>query len=204
MSLRRRRPAATGMALGALALLLAGCGIRGTSVPVDAGAAPSRVSCETPAEDRSTHQAGAVPVTVFLVCASQLHTVQRSSRNADAYAADEPLRAARDLLEQLQEQPSAAEAEAGFDTQVREDLEVSGPAEGDPARTLRLSLPPADLPAAALAQVVCTFAGSAASGGQHEVLLSGPDREEPVQRYECSAHLRDHPEKAFVSGMPVG
>ncbi|MFD8593247.1 hypothetical protein ACFV1B_27475 [Streptomyces sp. NPDC059637] len=45
-----RRPVAALLVAAALATA-SGCGIRATSVPVDAGAAPSRVSCTTPSED---------------------------------------------------------------------------------------------------------------------------------------------------------
>jgi hypothetical protein len=48
----RRRRAPLLALLGVV--LLAGCGIRTTSVPVDAGPAPSRVSCAVPDEEATT------------------------------------------------------------------------------------------------------------------------------------------------------
>ncbi|KUJ67047.1 hypothetical protein ACZ90_31150 [Streptomyces albus subsp. albus] len=191
-------------ALGLAGLLLAGCGIRGTSVPVDAGPAPSRASCEAPGEGRFSQLPGRVPLTAFLMCASQVRAVHRSAQLEDAQTSAEPLRIARELLEQLQEEPTAAEAQAGFGTEVPTDLQVYGPAKGDPPHALRLNRQPEELAPFALAQLVCTFSASAATADRNRsVVLGGPEGTVPLQRYTCGQNLREHPEVALSSGAAV-
>lgn len=176
----------------ALALGAAGCGIRGTSVPVDAGAAPSRVSCEEPTDAGVPAAREGIEVKVFLVCGSQLVPVRRTDTLPKGSAGTGRLRIARALLSELHEQPSPAEDEAGFDTAVPKDLDVSGPRAGDPPKSWRLSLRPDDLPAFALAQVVCTFGDSVAADGDRSASLGGPDDAEP-RRFDCTRDVLTHP-----------
>jgi hypothetical protein len=199
---RPRRVAAFAAALGALALLLtAGCGIRPTSVPVDAGAAPSRIACVLPGGGPNAAEPEFTVVRVYLVCGSRVSPVQRSVRlpegQADVAAA---------LLDTLAAEPGPQERAAGFDTQVPEDLEVRAGAPADPPGTLRLSTPPADLPSFALAQIVCTFAETAARTERGAVLLGGPaDAELPERprRLECTTDLRNRADAARTAGSPV-
>ncbi|MFH8368468.1 hypothetical protein [Streptomyces sp. NPDC018031] len=191
-------------AVGAVALLLAGCGIRGTSVPVDAGPAPSRASCDAPQDRRASQLTGHIPLKVYLVCASQLRVVNRSARLGNDQSSGEPLQFARELLEQLREEPSRAEAEAGFSSDVVDRIEVFGPAAGDPERTLRLNLQPQQLASFALAQLVCTYAASAATADQDgTVVLGGPETSVPPQRFACTRDMRERPGSAPGTGVPV-
>ena len=65
--------------LGLTAVLLSGCGIRSTEVPTDFGAAPTRVGCSlSGSDDVRTRAGGEFPVQVYLVCTSQLVTVDRT------------------------------------------------------------------------------------------------------------------------------
>ncbi|WP_416977029.1 hypothetical protein [Streptomyces sp. T028] len=177
-----------------LAGLLTGCGIRATEVPTDFGAAPSRVRCSLSDPDVASQPARAgVPVQVFLLCGSSLVAVDRSVRVPDG-AADSQRRAlvAQGLLDQLAESPSAAEKEAGYTTDVRGGMTVSGPRAEDPDDTLRLSVPPDTLTSYALAQLVCTFSDSAAAEGDGSVVLGGPGSD-PLRRYECTDEVRSRP-----------
>ncbi|MEU8519517.1 hypothetical protein [Streptomyces sp. NBC_01216] len=177
--------------------LTAGCGIRTTSVPVDAGAAPTRVACSV--EDEAARPTG-VPLRVFLVCGSQLDAVERPSTLPEEKAGGDPVRTASALLAQLQSEPSASEAEAGFSTAVKGPLVVTGGHRGDPAGTLRLSRQPEDLTATALSQIVCTFAASAVGGGG-TVVLGGPGAY-PPRRYQCTEELRERPDGAPPTVSP--
>ena len=181
------------LAVPALAVLLAGCGIRATEVPTNFGPAPSRVQCSLAEPDVSTQAARGLPVQVFLLCGSSLVTVDRTVRVPDG-AADSERRilVAQGLLDQLAAPPSAAEKEAGYSTDVRGGITVGGPRPGDPEDTLRLSTTPAGLTSYALAQVVCTFSDSAAAEGDGSVVLGGPGAEAP-RRYECTAAVRARP-----------
>ncbi|MEU8879697.1 hypothetical protein [Streptomyces hydrogenans] len=176
----------------ALAALVSGCGIRTTTVPVDAGAAPSRVPCNVP---ESSAPAPGVPVRAFLVCGSQLEPVDRRSPQPEDKASGDPVRTASALLAQLLAEPSEAERQAGFTTAVRAPLSVARGRAGDPEGTLRLSRQPEDLAPAALSQLVCTFAESSAGAGGHTVLLAGPGAY-PPKRYRCTTELRERPESA--------
>ena len=182
-----------------LAVLLTGCGIRATEVPTDFGPAPSRVPCslsdvaEPSASDAAAQSAGGVPVQVFLLCASQLVTVDRAVRVPDGTAeAERRVLVAQGLLDELAETPSASETEAGYTTDVRGGMSVTGPGPQDPEDTLRLSTSPDDLASYALAQIVCTFSDSAAAEGDGSVVLGGPNTA-PLRRYECTPEVRSRP-----------
>ena len=180
-------------ALPLLAVLLAGCGIRATEVPTDAGAAPSKILCSPAEPDVSTQASRGLPVQVFLLCGSSLVAVDRTVRVPDGTAdSQRRVLVAQGLLDQLAATPSAAEKEARYTTDVRGGMNVSGPREGDPEDTLRLSNPPEDLTSYALAQVVCTFSDSAAADGDGSVILGGPGKE-PLRRYECTDEVSSLP-----------
>ncbi|QNE79207.1 hypothetical protein F0344_12905 [Streptomyces finlayi] len=174
----------------AVAALAAGCGIRSTSVPVDAGAAPSRVPCRTPAHDVTSQALEDIEVQVYLVCASQLMTVNRSVR-LDSAEPDR-IRVARVLLDELQKAPSADERQAGFSTGVPTGLRVSAARADDPAGTLRLNEQPEDLPAEALAQIVCSYADSETLVTGGTVVLGGPGDYAP-RGYPCASETKTRP-----------
>ncbi|PJE96711.1 hypothetical protein CUT44_16910 [Streptomyces carminius] len=199
------------------ALTLGGCGIRSTPVPVDAGAAPSRVSCAAPGAGEARQPGDEViRVDVFLVCGGGVEPVERTVPvKAGEQGPDVRLRTARALLDELQESPSRAEDEAGFGTAVPHTLEVLAPDEEDSRETLRLSQEPGRLPPFALAQIVCTFAGTAATGQEPAVVLGGPGpgpgtgaEPEPEEgrgapsAYSCTDALRNGPEAAGTAGAP--
>ncbi|MGF0170618.1 hypothetical protein ACQF36_08825 [Streptomyces sp. Marseille-Q5077] len=182
------------LALSAVtAALLTGCGIRSTEVPTNFGPAPSRVHCSLSEPNVSTQATRGLPVQVFLLCGSQLVAVDRTVRVTDG-TADSARRVlvAQGLLDELEATPSAAEKEAGYTTDVRGAMAVSGPHPGDPDETLRLSTPPNDLTSYALAQIVCTFSDSTAAEGDGSVILGGPGTE-PLRRYECTDEVRTRP-----------
>ncbi|MFJ9854527.1 hypothetical protein [Streptomyces sp. NPDC101150] len=187
-------------AVAVVALAAAGCGIRGTSVPVDAGGAPSRVSCKAPGRDAESAAPGRSAVAVYLVCSSTLAQVERSvPAPKGKTAAAVRLAVARALLDELRHRPSPAEEEAGFSSAVPEDLKVTGPRAGDPTDALRLSIRPDDLPSFALAQLVCTYGASPALGRSHAAVLGGPDKDVP-HRYDCSADVLSNPDIAQNAG----
>ncbi|MBC9730507.1 hypothetical protein H8R17_39155 [Streptomyces sp. TRM68367] len=186
-----------------LALLLAGCGIRATEVPTDFGPAPSRARCSLAEPDVSQASRG-LPVQVFLLCGSSLVTVDRIVRVPDG-TADSARRAlvAQGLLDQLATPPSATERDAGYRTDVRRGLRVTGPRIGDPDDALRISTAPGSLTTYALAQIVCTFSDSAAAEGDGSVILGGPGDEAP-RRYECTDEVRARPAKEPPSTEATG
>ncbi|GAA2395672.1 lipoprotein [Streptomyces glaucosporus] len=191
------------------ALAIGGCGIRSTPVPVDAGPAPSRASCTPPAPDGERAGGGTV-LAVFLVCGGEVIAVERAvpleEPPGEETGRDARLRTARALLEELREAPSRAEDEAGFGSAVPGDLEVGGPSGGDPKEALRLDRDPGGLPPFALAQVVCTFAGTAATGRDGTVTLGGPARDGDgggLLEYSCTRALRGDPEAARTAGTPL-
>ncbi|GAA2452766.1 hypothetical protein [Streptomyces macrosporus] len=204
----RRTARTVATALAALAALaLGGCGIRSTPVPVDAGPAPSRVSCTPPGPGEEGSADGTAPTAVFLVCSGEVVAVERAVPPEEgASGRDARLETARALLEELRREPSRAEDEAGFDSSVPDDLEVEGPAEGDPEEALRLSREPGGLPPFALAQIVCTFAGTAAGARDDSVVLGGPTEDghgEGLMAYSCTRALRGSPEAAKTAGTPL-
>ncbi len=186
----RSRSAVSLAGLLAVAALVSGCGIRTTSVPVDAGAAPSRVPCRLSASDVATRPPDSVSAEVYLVCASQLVTVDRPMP-ADAVGA-EPVEVARALLNEVQQAPSAGERRAGFTTAVPAGLRVDPSRSGDPAGTLRLSSQPEDLSAEALAQLVCTYAESESLVRDGSVVLGGPG-DYPPRGYLCTSQTKSRP-----------
>ncbi|WP_342781376.1 hypothetical protein [Streptomyces roseicoloratus] len=194
----------TGLAALGAALVLSGCGIRTTSVPVDAGAAPTRVPCSVPGDRVVTGAPSRAPLRVYLVCGAQLEAVERRSPLPEEKAAGAPVRTASALLAQLEGEPSEEERRAGFATAVKGPLVVSAARAGDPKGTLRLSRQPEDLPPTALAQIVCTFAESTAGepGGSgttaDSVVLGGPGPYGP-RRYTCTTELKERPESAVPS-----
>jgi hypothetical protein len=164
---RAGRAAAGLAALVALGLGTAACGIRPTAVPIDAGPAPSRVACGLPGATASpsrtpTPAPGTQVLRLYLVCGAQVTPVRRTVSTPPT-AGPGGTGTARALLGQLQGRPDDVEADAGFSSDVPGDLAVRGPGRGDPAGTLRLSMALSDLPSFALAQIVCTFAGTAAA-----------------------------------------
>lgn len=197
--------------LAGLTLLgaLSGCGIRSTSVPVDAGAAPSRVGCVLPGDRETAERSkGNLPVRVYLACGSRVSPVERRVALPDGDDS-ERLPVVRGLLDALQAEPDSEEESAGFKTAVPRDLKVTGPADDDPPGALRLSMTLDDLPSFALAQIVCTYADTAASGTDRAVILGGPAKgdgpgaDEQLRRFECGTSLRTRPEAAATAGTPV-
>ncbi|MFJ5776852.1 hypothetical protein [Streptomyces sp. NPDC093094] len=178
--------------LAGVSALSAGCGIRATEVPTDFGAAPSRAHCSLTGPDVTTQSSHGVAVQVFLRCASSLVTVDRTVRVPQG-AADSARRVllAQGLLNELAEEPSSAERQAGYSTDVPPGMKAGGPRRADPEDTLRLSIPPGGLSSYALAQIVCTFSDSEAAEGDGSLLLGGPVG--PVHRYECTDEVRSRP-----------
>ncbi|MFI6119952.1 hypothetical protein ACIBCU_08865 [Streptomyces sp. NPDC051064] len=185
-----RRAGAALAAVAACAALAAGCGIRSTSVPVDAGAAPSRMPCRTASAEATAPPQGNVSVRVYLVCASQLVTVERTVEVDESRS--DPLLVAQALLSELQRDPDANERRAGFSTDVPAGLRVTEAHKGDPEGTLRLNQQPDDLPAEALAQVVCSYAESESLGSGGSVLLGGPGNYAP-RGYLCTSETKSLP-----------
>ncbi|MBT2385725.1 hypothetical protein J7E86_19535 [Streptomyces sp. ISL-11] len=192
------RTAAVALALLGAFPALSGCGIRGTAVPVDAGGAPSRASCVVPA-DRSA-PGGLATVTIQLTCTSQLVPVTRQVSLPDKPG--DTVVVARALLDELRESPSNEEAAAGLTSSVPQRLTVAGPRPGDPGGTLRLGREPEELPQVALAQVICTYAGTAAADGKDTVVLGGPGEERP-RAYGCTDAMRGHPDTAEIKGTRI-
>ncbi|MEU3353242.1 hypothetical protein [Streptomyces sp. NPDC037389] len=192
------RTAALAAGVAALAAGLSGCGIRGTAVPVDAGSAPSRATCVVHGP-QSSATAGSATTSVQLLCTSLLLPV---TRQVSVPEGGDPAALARALLDELKRPPSPAEDDAGFSTAVPQQLTVGGPAKGDPAGTLRLNMPPDDLAPLALAQVVCTFAGTPAADARPTVILGGPSGARP-RSYVCTDETRTHPETVQSNGSPL-
>ncbi|MDJ0340482.1 hypothetical protein QMK19_10720 [Streptomyces sp. H10-C2] len=214
--LRHRARASRASTFRAAALLAAlvtavtcGCGIRTTSVPVDAGPAPTRVSCAAPVATDPPGTPGTTVMKVYLVCSALAAEVARTVTTGFAGVHPAPvdrLAGARELLGQLQRRPSAAETDSGFASEVPGSLDVTGPAPGDPKDALRLSQALDELPSFALAQIVCTFAASpVVSADGRSVLLGGPGRitGDPVKRYTCTSSLRTRPDATDTAGTAV-
>lgn len=202
--MRSRTPAGRSLAVLAGTLALAGaasgCGIRTTTVPVDAGAAPSRVPCEVSEDNLTTQAQPGAAVRVYLVCGSELVPVERAAAIPADKTRTDRLQVARALLDELEERPSSTEEEAGFTTYVRGPLTVSEARAGDPLGTLRLSRQPEDLPTAALAQIVCTLIEGAATDGS--VVLGGPGAY-GARGYRCDDDTRRRPDVAVPTTGPL-
>lgn len=194
---RARRSAGALAGAVVCAVLAAGCGIRTTSVPVDAGAAPSRVPCSMSAEDVRTQASKGIPVQIYLVCASQLVAVDRAVQVHDAKA--DRIRVAQALLDELQREPDGDERQAGFSTDVPTTLQISEARRSDPAATLRLSEQPEDLPSEALAQIVCTYAESESLAPDGTVMLGGPGNYAP-RGYLCTSETKARPKAVPTLG----
>ncbi|MGW0750360.1 hypothetical protein [Streptomyces sp. NPDC002587] len=197
---RTRRALPVAMVL----LAVSGCGIRATTVPVDVGPAPSRVSCETPAQPSGQSGVQGFRATVELVCGSQLVGVERVVPIPEKRVLKDPVAlVAQALLEALERTPSGEERDAGFTSGVPSGLTAVAPRTGDPAGTVRLSRKPEDLPPVALSQIVCTLAGSeAVSAGPGPVVLGGPDAD-PPRKWECTDAVRSRPESIPTLGDVV-
>ncbi|WP_327289077.1 hypothetical protein [Streptomyces sp. NBC_01198] len=200
-SRRSRALAAGGALLLAVLPAAAGCGIRTTTVPVDAGPAPARVSCAVPKPQDSPGVADAHVEQVYLVCGMQTTPVPRTVQ-VRPHPADR-VEQVRELVAQLQRSVLGPEAKAGFATTVPGTLEVAGPDPGDPAGALRLGQPVEDLPSFALAQIVCTIAASPLASAGHGVILGGAEHGSKVRRYTCTADLRTRPQAADTAGTEV-
>lgn len=199
---RARRRAArrvAGAAALAAALLAGGCGIRTTTVPVDAGPAPSRLSCLVPRVGTAPESATALR-QVYLVCAAQVTPVKRSV--AVPARPSDRLTSVRALLDQLRREPLTAETRSGFATAVPPSLAVTGPWKGDPRGALRLSQPLDELPSFTLAQIVCTFAAATDLFPARTVVLGG-SAAGPPRAYTCTPDLRTRPNAADTAGVPV-
>ncbi|MDT0265308.1 hypothetical protein RM844_03275 [Streptomyces sp. DSM 44915] len=189
---RRRRVALPWLLLATAATTA--CGIRPTDVPVDAGPAPTRASCDVPAGDEE-HAA------VFLVCGQRVESVSRPL-HAPLTQDEDPSGIAAALLAELQTDPAQGEKTAGFSSDVPDDLAVTRQEPGDQEQVVRLSQRPNDLPGLALTQIICTFANSEALGaGGQTVTLGGPPGPgaEKPRTYSCSAAMRS-PEGARSLG----
>ncbi|WP_436737088.1 hypothetical protein [Streptomyces sp. BBFR102] len=185
----------------AAAAVLSGCGIRATEVPTDFGPAPSRAVCQVAGGERAEPDAGEFTAAVSLMCGGRLVDVDRVLPLRERKAGD-PARTARALLEELGRNPSDGEERAGFTTDVRKGLAVSGPGDGDPQEALRLGTLPENLSVFALAQVVCTLSGSPAAASDGSVVLGGPDAA-PLRRYSCTDKVRARPGTAPTPAQTV-
>ena len=122
-SSRARRPL--------LAVLLAGCGIRATEVPTDFGPAPSRVPCALTEPDIATQSSRGIP-SRSSCCAARRWWPWTGPCDGAGRRPDGRVRAAQALLDELVRAPSDAEKQAGYTTDVRGGMTVSGPRRGDP------------------------------------------------------------------------
>jgi hypothetical protein len=190
----------------AAVLLLAGCGIRATSVPVDGGAAPSRSKCAEPTAGPSAKAAKPPApslarqyrfeaVELYLVCNSQVTEVKRAHKLSGDYTA-----AAGGLLGELRMTPGSHEQIDGYSTAVPDTLELRPRRPGDPEGTLRLNTELDRLPDFALGQLVCTFSHDLMDGGA--VLLGGA-HDTPVRKFTCSVPLRTQAGAEPDTGVPV-
>jgi hypothetical protein len=181
--------------------LAGGCGIRTTTVPVDAGPAPSRVSCAAP-RTGGAPESDAIVRQVYLVCSMQTAPVKRSVPQRQGRV--DRLSQVRELVAQLQRSPLSAETQAGFSTEVPGSLEVTGPYRDDPKEALRLNQAVDELPSFALAQIVCTLAADLAVTADGTVVLGGNDQDSRLRRYSCTPDLRTRPDAADSAGTAVG
>ncbi|WP_130796761.1 hypothetical protein [Streptomyces otsuchiensis] len=184
-----RRRSAVSAVVALLTVATAGCGIRSMDVPVDDGPAPSRATCDPPDQGGGTE--------VFLVCDSRVESVEREvSRAVAPRDQADRIALANVLLSELQSDPPSSERAAGFSSTVPDDLRVTGALPDEREPLLRLNWHPDDLPAFALAQIICTFAQSEVFGDDEPVTLGGPDEtEQPQRQYTCTASVRHQPDK---------
>lgn len=173
------------LALAAVAMLTTGCGIRPTSVPVDAGGAPSRAECAPGGPSTAASRAdGETLRPVYLVCGARLAPVPRSvPGDLTGTALTER------LLAELEREPSDEEEQAGYATAVS-GLRVVDGLSGDPAGTVRLSRDPQGLGSPMLAQLVCTYA----AGEDRTAVLAGPDEGDDPYTYRCTDDAMRTPE----------
>jgi hypothetical protein len=188
------------------ALMLSGCGIRATTVPVDAGAAPSRSRCVEPDTAPSLTPSHTTPhapsgsyrldgTVLYLVCNAQLTERKRAAELRGGY-----LEVARSLLDQLRTAPEQAERANGYDTAVPDALRLTGPRTGDPAGTLRLDMRLDELPDFALGQLVCTLSDNLLGDGP---VLIGGKGDSQVRRFTCNTALRTQEGPEPDTGVPV-
>jgi hypothetical protein len=163
------------------------------------------VPCELSSTDITVQATpSGVPVEVFLLCSGRLARVNRSVLVPDiGDEAKRRLLVAQGLLDALAGKPSGAEDEAGYSTAVPAGVRVSGARTGEPEDALRLSTAPDALPKYALAQLVCTFADSAAAEGDGSVVLGGPG-DGSLRRYECTAEVQSSPGDEKPPSSEVG
>ena len=140
-----------------------------------------------------------VTVQVYLVCSQRVTPVPRTLPGP----LTDRLITANALLGELERQPAPVEDRAGFVSEVPGGLAIGGPAAGDSPQTLRLDQDPQELPSYALAQLVCTFAGTAAGDPDQSVVLGGPSNTEPPRRYRCDDELRTAPDAGATAGTKV-
>ncbi|MEU9604683.1 hypothetical protein [Streptomyces sp. NPDC048057] len=186
------------------ALVLTGCGIRPTQVPVDGGPAPSRVPCEVSGGAVDQVHPQVVPVRIYLVCGSQLVAVDRTAQaptTSSGAPARGALQVARAVLAELQREPSDAEQEAGFSTHVPKPMTITTARAGDPSATLRLSRQPEDLEPQSLSQLVCTLAENRVGVLDGAVLLGGPGSYAP-RTYDCPPESKSRPRSPLPTRTP--
>jgi hypothetical protein len=163
------------------------------------------VPCELSVTDIATHTTPpGMPVEVFLLCSGALVRVNRSVEVAEGTEeARRRVAVAQGLLDALAAGLTRIEDEAGYGTAVPPGLTVTGPEPGDPEDALRLSTTPDALPRYALAQIVCTFADSAAAGDNGSVVL-GSTSAESLRRYECAPETQSTPGAGNPPSTEVG
>jgi hypothetical protein len=178
----------------ALLLATAGCGVRSTDVPVDAGPAPTVASCDAPE--------AAEAVSLYLVCGSRVEPVRRAVPDSGDGA--DRVRLANVLLQELQADPPREERAAGFTSSVPPKLRATARAGDDPARLVRLNQHPEELTAVALAQVICTFTSFESLSDGTVVTLGGPaaDQRRTYREYTCATSLRHLPEAVHTISRP--
>lgn len=191
------------LAVSLLAVALAGCGIRPTEVPTEFGPAPSRLSCTASGPGLATQSSGGILVQVFMLCSSQLVRVDRIVRVTDGNTEMDRVQAAQALLDQLAAEPTDAERQAGYTTDVQDGMTVGEPRPEDPDGALRLSTEPGALTSYALAQLICTFSASAAASDGGAVILGGPGTD-PVRRYECTPEVLSRPGTQSPPSTEIG
>ncbi|MEV6105582.1 hypothetical protein AB0M28_12830 [Streptomyces sp. NPDC051940] len=189
MTARLRRAAAVAL----LAAALAGCGIRPTSVPVDAGSAPTRARCggENPPTPGATPREGAQLMDVYFVCGAKIAPVRRNMERAQGVPAAQARQTLKqELLDALRDGPGAKESLDGYSTGV-DDIALVRARTGDPAAAVRFDRDPEQLTRTALAQLVCTYAGL---GDGREAVLGTAHR---LREYACTDEVRENPSRVL-------